>query len=286
MNPINIFLLILSILLGSTRNLLSKSISHIEFGKKSFFTLQTITFLTGALVLIPGSLGTQCSMLTVLLALIYGVILLIAQWCYTAAMSNGDAAICSTVYSLGFILPTLSGMLFWNESVTVLKMAGVILVIPAIILSGKKGNTKASSKAKGYMIPLMLAMLASGGLGIMQKVQGNSPYPEQRSIFVLISFIFAGSVSLIFAICKNGGKRIKLSGKLSAAGIGVCFAVCYLLNTLLASRLDSEVFYPTLNIGVILFSVLSSILLFKEKFTKRLLLVLLFSFAAIILVNL
>lgn len=285
MNPINIFLLILSILLGSARNLLSKSISHIEFGKKSFFTLQTITFLTGALVLIPGSLGTQCSMLTVLLALIYGVILLIAQWCYTAAMSNGDAAICSTVYSLGFILPTLSGMVFWNENVTVIKMLGVILVIPAIILSGKKGEGKANT-TKGYMIPLMLAMLASGGLGIMQKVQSNSPYPEQRSIFVLISFVFASAVSLIFALCKKGGGDIKPSGKIFAAGIGVCFAACNLLNTLLASRLDSAVFYPSLNIGVILFSIFSSILLFKEKFTKRLLLVLLFSFAAIILVNL
>jgi drug/metabolite transporter (DMT)-like permease len=200
-------------------------------------------------------------------------------------MSNGDAAICSTVYSLGFILPTLSGMVFWNENVTVIKMLGVILVIPAIILSGKKGEGKANI-TKGYMLPLMLAMLASGGLGIMQKVQGNSPYPEQRSIFVLISFVFASAVSLIFAICKNGGKRIKLSGKLSAAGIGVCFAGCNLLNTLLASRLDSAVFYPTLNIGVILFSIFSSILLFKEKFTKRLALVLLFAFSAIILVNL
>ncbi|MBQ4136933.1 MAG: EamA family transporter [Clostridia bacterium] len=284
MNAINIFLLALSILLGSARNLLSKSISHIEFGKKSFFTLQTITFLAGALVLIPGSLGRQCSTLTVILALIYGVILLLAQWCYTAAMSNGDAAICSTVYSLGFILPTLSGMVFWNENVTVIKMLGVILVIPAIILSGKKSEGK-SDTTKGYMLPLMIAMLASGGLGIMQKVQSNSPYPEQRSIFVLISFLFASVVSFIFALCKKGGGDIKPSGKIFAAGIGVCFAACNLLNTLLASRLDSAVFYPSLNIGVILFSIFSSILLFREKFTKRLALVLLFAFSAIILVN-
>ena len=286
MNAVSIALLLLSVALGSARNVLSKSISHVKFGKRSFFTLQSIIFFAGALVLIPGAIGTSCSPLTALLAIIYGLLLLLAQWCYTAAMANGNTAVCSTVYSLGFILPALSGMIFWNEKVTALKMAGVILVIPAIVLSGKKDVARQSAKKTVYMLPLMLAMLASGGLGIMQKIQGNTPFPEQRNMFVLIAFVFAGAVSLGFTLCKRSEEKLTLSVKISSAGIGICFALCNLLNTLLAARLDSAAFFPSLNIGVILCSMLFSISLFKEKFTKRLALVLLFAFSAIILVNL
>ncbi|MBQ7821526.1 MAG: hypothetical protein IJ391_04515 [Clostridia bacterium] len=59
-----------------------------------------------------------------------------------------------------------------------------------------------------------------------------------------------------------------------------------LLNTHLASVLDSAVFYPTLNIGMILLSLAMSIIIFKESFTRRHAFVLAFAFSGMILVNL
>ena len=281
---INISLLILSIVLATGRNLLSKSISRFAFGKKDFFLLQAFIFLAGALVLTP--LGAAAAApLTLLYALIYGVLLILAQWCYTAALESGKLSLCATVYSLGFILPTLSGMLFFNEDITLVKILGVILVLPAIVLSGgKKKDT--DTKNGGYMIPLVLAMFASGGLGIMQKVQANSPFVEQKGTFVLVSFVVAGIISLACAIVKGGERSITKTAAISSAGIGVCFAVCNLLNTHLAHELDSAVFYPTLHIGMTLLSLAMSILIFKEKFTQRHAFVLAFAFSGMILVNL
>lgn len=259
MNPVNLLLLLLSIVLGSSRNLLSKSISSHPFHSKDFYTLQSVIFFAGATVLFPKLLGDGVSKLTLLYALICGLLLLLAQWCYTVAMANGDASVCSIVYSLGFILPTLSGMLFWHENVTVAKIIGILFAIPAIILSKKtSGGDKA--EAKGYMLPLTIAMLSSGGLGIMQKVQGTSPYPEQSGAFVFFAFLFAGTVSLICALFKKDGIHAGKRGFGSAAGVGICFAICNLLNTFLAARLDSAVFFPMLNIGVILCSLLLCIL--------------------------
>lgn len=60
---------------------------------------------------------------------------------------------------------------------------------------------------------------------------------------------------------------------LFAAGAGACFGSCNLLNTVLAGMLDSAVFFPTLNIGTIFMSLLLSIVLFKERFTKKHLLI-------------
>lgn len=285
MNAMNLLLLLLSIVLGSSRNLLSKSISSHPFHSKGFYTLQSVIFFAGSLVLFPKMIGSGVSILTLVYALVYGLLLLLAQWCYTAAMANGDASVCSIVYSLGFILPTLSGMLFWHENVTATKIVGILFAIPAIVLSKKTGDGDKTG-AKGYMLPLTFAMLSSGGLGIMQKVQGSSPYPDQRGAFVFFAFLFAGTVSLLCALCKKDSVQLGKYGLGSAAGVGICFAICNLLNTLLAARLDSAVFFPMLNIGVILCSLLLCILFFGEKFTRRLALVLVFATCAILFVNL
>ena len=283
---VNILLLFLSIVLASFRNLLSKSISDHPFPDKSFFLLQAVIFFAGSVVLIPFGM-THVSTTTLMLALIYGGLLIMAQWCYTAALKSGNLSLCATVYSLGFILPTMSGMLFYEEDVTIVKILGVILVIPAIVFSKSPGGDIGNKKqGLGYMIPLVGAMLASGGLGIMQKVQSKSAYVEEKGAFVLISFIVAAAVSLLFGIFTKSDKKINKRPVFGAAGIGACFSICNLLNTHLASQFDSAIFYPTLNIGMILLSLALSIMIFKEKFTRRHVFVLAFAFSGMILVNL
>lgn len=288
MDFISIILLTLSVILSVGRNLFSKDISGFSFGTKSFYLVQAVTFFCGSLALIifGGFSGVSISALTAFYAIIYGVLLLSAQWCYTAALKTGTTGVCSTVYSLGFILPTISGSLFWNEKITLLNILGVLCVIPAIIISGTKSSAKGSTQNNKYIIPLLIAMLSSGGLGIMQKIQQNSPYPEQKAAFVLIAFVFAAALSLIFYIFTKAKESSVLPKKLlSASGIGICFGCCNLLNTTLAGRLDSAVFFPMQNISVILLSLVFGILIYKEKIHKKELVVLLLGILSILLLN-
>jgi hypothetical protein len=128
-------------------------------------------------VLIFGKVSfSSVSPITVLYAVIYGALLIFAQWFYTAALTEGNTALCSTVYSLGFILPTLSGAVFWSEPFSVLDGIGILLAASAIVVSGIR---KSGCEEKGryrFFLPLIIAMLASGGLGIVQKVQQSSAY--------------------------------------------------------------------------------------------------------------
>ena len=130
-------------------------------------------------------------------------------------------------------------------------------------------------------------MLSSGGLGIVQKLQQKSVYAEQKSLFLLIAFILASAASLLIALLSKEDNAPKPSKeKLAAAScIGVCFGCCNLVNTTLAGRLPSALFFPTLNIGVILLSTVLGVLVFKEKLTKKDYSVLLLGGAAILLLN-
>lgn len=278
-------LLILSIVLSSGRNLFSKSISTVQSKTKTFYLLQAVIFGSGFVPLIFAADISSVSVITIILAVIYGLLLITAQWNYTIALQHGNVGVCATVYSLGFILPTLSGTIFWNEELSFLRGLGIITVIPAIILSGKsKGNGVGGNR---YFLPLMMAMLSSGGLGIMQKVQQRTSYASERSEFVLLSFLIAAVLSLTRSFFAEKQEEIRITKKQVsfAAATGVCFAVCNLLNTTLAGLLDSAVLFPLLNVGTILFSLAMSVFMYGEKINRRTACILALGIGAIVLIS-
>ena len=287
-------LLSISIILSVGRNLLSKNLAGLKFGTRPFFLCQSTLFLCGAIALLVygGFFVGGVSLTTLVLAAVYGVLLILAQWFYTAALGKGNTALCSTVYSLGFILPTLSGAIFWAEPFTPLDALGILLAASAVVVSGlKKQQNRAASEKTSYFLPLLVAMLASGGLGIVQKIQQKSAFAYQKSSFLTLAFLLASLMSLcavLFARKASGARNARAfsSKKLGIAScVGLFFASCNLLNTSLAGMLDSAIFFPTLNIGVILLSTVCGALLLKEKITRRDVAVLIIGSASILLLN-
>ena len=68
-------------------------------------------------------------------------------------------------------------------------------------------SSDSKEKSKSFFLPIVAAMLASGGLGIMQKVQQSTKYSGQTPLFLLIAFLFAGIVSFVLALCSKKGKE-------------------------------------------------------------------------------
>lgn len=288
MSKIILLLFCLTILLSCGRNMFSKHISGYSFGSSGFFELQTLIFLSGTICLAVFHKNSLANLAveTVIYAVIYGVLLLSSQWCYTAALKYGNLSICSTVYSFGFIIPTLSGALFWNENLTVLKIAGLLLAIPAIFLSVKKNEEKSKKIDRFLAIPLLTAMLSSGGLGLLQKIQQKSIYADQKEQFVLLAFGLAACISfLMMLLKKRKSESEKVDKKGYAAAVGICFGCCNLLNTTLAGAMDSAVFFPIQNVSVIMLSMLAGCLFFKEKIGKKELIVLGLGVSAVILLS-
>lgn len=264
--------LALSISLSTVRTLLSKKLSRIEFGNKEFYIFQAIIFFTGSASLcIFGKPFPFYPSPMLFYAVIYGILLILAQWMYTAALSCGNTALCSTVYSMGFIIPTISGALFWSEKLNLFDIIGIVFAVLALIFSGKSKSNEKRIESGKYFIPLFISMLSAGGLGLMQKLQQKSDFSDQRGGFLLFSFIIAGLISLIFSFIKknNAIKKSDKSSYFSAISVGFSFGCCNILNTLLAGILPSALFFPVLNIGVILTTTFISIIFMKEKTERK-----------------
>jgi len=290
MDFISVLLLLLSTLFSTARNIFSKGISVFEFGTKKFYLSQSVIFLGGGIsaLLFDKVNFSELAGITLVYSIIYAVLLISAQWFYTTAMSTGNVSVCATVYSLGFILPTLSGSIFWKEPLDFLDIIGIICVAAALLLSSVKAKEGDSGKkTNSYILPLIIAFFASGGLGIMQKVQQKSAFPEQKGLFVFISFMLAALVSFLFFLFKkSNGEKLKDKKLFMAVAIGVCIGCVSLLNTTLIGRVKSSIFFPTFDITVIFMSILSGIIIFKEKLTKRNILVFALGILSIVLLNL
>lgn len=284
----SVVLLIATIVFSMLRDIFSKDISDAPYGTKKFFFRQGIIFLCGSVLLLTFNI-LKCwniSKQTFIYALIYGIFLIVAQYGYTYAMKQGTLGICSTVYSMGFIFPTLSGCVFWNEALNVFNVFGIFTAIPAIIIPGLSSNKSNKSTSGSYILPLILSMLASGGLGIVQKLQQKSPYPEECASFVIIAFLFAGLVSFAFSLMSKDTEKLAFDRKIiTAGGVGAAFALSNILNTILAGQLDSAIFFPVLNISKILFAMALGVILFKDKFKETDFLVLIFGVLSILLLT-
>lgn len=271
----NILYLLLSVSLSAGRNIATKKTAMDNGVKSQFFLSQSLLFGSATVLFFIFAIKglTSVSTQTITYGVIYGVLLILSQWMFTLSLKSGATAICSVIYSLGFILPTVSGALFWDEPFTFIYFLGIIIAVIVILLAAKKDDKK--QKAKTTFVPfIIVAMLSSGGLGIMQKVQQNGDAAKEKSVFLFIAFLLAFVCSFVsFLVCRNK-VSFEIKKAVYPAFTGLCFGGANLCNTILAGRMDSAVFFPIQNISTILCTTLLGLLLFKEKITKRTLLIL------------
>ena len=280
-------LLTSSICLSSGRSILSKKLNNKEGNNFTFFLLQTLLFLICLLVVVLSNLKSfyTISLLTLIYGIIYGLLLVSAQWLYTIALKSGPASTCSMIYSFGFIIPTICSFIFWNEQINLLKILGISLAITVILLISLSKESK--KKNNKFIIPLLLSTLSSGGLGVLQKIQQKSSIATEKGGFLFIAFCIAFMFSLIFTLINAKRKsKVNTNQILFSILCGLCFGLANIVNTTLAGLVPGSILFPIQNIGVILLVSLLGIIIFKEKPSKNEILAFFLGFFSIILLSL
>lgn len=291
----NFLYLTISVVLSAGRSIFSKKMACMAPRPGLFFRNQALLFLAAGLLLWAGNPDAFAAVSTVTAgySVIYGLLLIASQWMYTFAMRLGLTSVCSLIYSLGFIFPTISGVLFWNETFTGSDFLGLILALSVILLTFR-GDTEGveAGKKTQFLLAILTAMTASGGLGILQKVQQSTPEAaSETSAFLILAFALAFTASGIVYLFRRswtaepGDKKTAIVGMLWPVLAGLCFGGANLLNTVLAGRMKSAVFFPLLNILTILLCTVCGILLFREKLTVKTGIALILGMAAVVVLS-
>ena len=235
--------------------------------------------LISALVLLCwGGFGAP-STFTVLLGVAFGVVTALQGISVLAALQCGPMSYTMVITSFSLLVAALSGVAFFDERLSWAQIIGIVFMLGSFVLAvgvdkqGKKANFK-------WLVLCMAAFALTGGIGVMQKVHQSSPHRDELNAFLVVAF-FAGTLLCALFVALLKARETKTSSQLRAApgrlwvvpGLmlisGGCVAINNKFNLYLSGVMDSAVFFPVFNGGLLVATTLAALVIFKERLTKR-----------------
>ena len=238
------------------------------------FNIISATMTAICLILI--NKGYIASPMTLWLGIIFGIITGLQQIFMLKALETGPWSYTSVITSFSTVIPALSGVIFFGEKIDAIQILGMILMGVCIFLSTDFSDNQKGKSVK-WMIYCLITFLATGFIGVMQKIHQSTPYKDELGGFLITAFFVAAIYSL-FGVHWNlekGKKKEGLKSVFTAFAVvimmlcGICAAINNQLNLFLSGVMDSAIFFPVVNGGGLVLTVVSSVILFKEKLTRK-----------------
>lgn len=271
----SIILLIISMAVCLLYSILKKVlIDQYADGIRSHYYNSAVLSGVAAIGLLIASDSLKCSLFSVLLGILFGAVTFGQQVMSLKAMERGPLCYTSVLISLSTLITALSGAIFWDETISEIQIVGIVLMLGCLVLSVdfKSAEKKASFQWFGYCLA---AFLCSGSIGILQKIHQKSPHKEELDSFLVIAF---GVIALAATVLVLLTKKTKSTGKKSIYTLlptliliisGVCVAANNKLNLYLSGVIDSAIFFPLVNGGGLMLTILAALILFRERPTLQ-----------------
>ena len=206
------------------------------------------------------------------------------------ALKLGSYAMSKLFASFSGIIAIAYGIVFLREPSNFITYTAIVLVFISVFLmnyqkDGDSGKNKISVK---WIIYIILTVLSNAFISIIGRMQYGVYGDTYKNEFLIIS-LAGGAISLLIlgAILERDSFKYTVKhGFLYGAGAGVCNGINNLLLLVAYNYLPISFISPVrTGIGIILGFIIS-ILLYKERFTRRQLISAGIGIAAVILMNL
>ena len=186
------------------------------------------------------------------------------------AQKNG-VSVTSIAGKMSVVVPVIFGIILYNESVTFLKIVGIIMALIAVYLSSVKEE---KSEKKGTLLLPVLLFIGSGTIDTLLKyIQENYVSDEDVSIFSGSLFGIAGAFAFLILVIKTIKKRESFGYKNIIAGIilGVpnYYSIIFLIKALQNKNFESSTLFTINNVAIVVVSTLVGLFFFKEKFSIK-----------------
>ncbi|MBO5221345.1 MAG: EamA family transporter [Clostridia bacterium] len=263
-------------------------------------------FIVAIITLISAGFSYAPSKLTVVLGLMNGIFLFVYNSALIEGSRRGPYSFVMICNLFGGVLVPMFVMMFmprlvelfaskesslWftPQNLTILQGIALVLVLVAFVLLNLTGKTQQKPK-RSYYLWILLLGLVNGGYSTVLALQ-SALRPDDKSEVLVTTFAFGGLFSLIYLLLISKKKFVstfRMSGKAWFFALGACGIATLAVNllTYVLSLFDNAaIVNATSNGCILIFSALSSFLLFKEKMNFKQLIGAALCVGAIILLN-
>lgn len=206
-----------------------------------------------------------------LYTLILGALFISIFMCIGLTAQKLGVSVSMLAAKLSVVVPVVVAFFMYDESVTALKLTGIVLSLAAVYLISKKDEVM---HVHPLYILLPVAVFAGSGMidTLLKHVEKTYIPPADATSIVTTVFLMAalwGSVAWVFM--KLSGNAFPLSKKEMmwglALGLPNYFSMYFLVRTLSHFSEASRIF-PINNIGIAAATTLVGVLVFREKISR------------------
>ncbi len=251
----------------------------------NYFTASALSFLNGLSDNI-NNIALLDSFLPI--CMVMGL-LFISSFYLTAFTAQQNGVSAATVASkMSVVIPVIAGIQLYNDSISANKFAALFCALAAVYFTGSGPQTGKPTK-HNLFLPIAL-FLCAGIVDTTIKYAQHAYLNEKGgNIFIAAVFAVAGCVGLILTVYNYARHKHVWEGKSIAAGLllGICnyASLIFVLRALGAAGADSGEVFTLSNVGVVLFSVVCSFLIFEERLTTKGMTGIVLALAAIVLLS-
>ncbi len=199
-----------------------------------------------------------------LFIIIFNVMALTAQ--------KGGLSVASVAGKMSVVIPVVFGILVYNESMSFLKLIGIVLALIAVYLTAyKKGTVTINSN---LMFLVLLLFVGSGIIDTMVKyIETNFVAKNEIEFFIASTFLMAGIIGILILFYQLIQKQTSFSFKSIIGGLilGIpnYFSLYFLVKALQHPTLESSTLFTINNVLVVTLTSLLGIVLFKEYLSLK-----------------
>lgn len=233
------------------------------------YRFNELTYIVCTILFLCMALGGAMSLYSLGMGVLFGIFTLLSNAYKVKALSLGPMHITILITTSSMIIPALSGVIIFNETISISKILAMIGLIGFIFLSAGEKNSNNTSMNKKWGLSCAITFFSMGAIGVMQKIHQSSPHKDELFGFLCCSF----ALSFVYAFFTSRKSTLSIKKDIRVLPLviisGICTFVMNLLNLKLSGIIPSQIFFPTVNGGSIILSSICSVIIFKEKITKR-----------------
>lgn len=243
-----------------SRRFLQNTTDVVVYNMAVFFTIG------GVYLIINGA--TLPSAGTLIISLIYGLLSVLFQMLYTAALKCGPVSLTVMISNFSIGITTLFGILYYHETLTTVNILGFVAITASLILSA---DLKSASKQKfsGKWLLMSLSTLFLNGFACVVSALHSNMMPEANNTFMAISYTFGGVLLLIFWLFRRRTEPetipLKPARILPLMSVGAVLCIYLPLYLRGVQLFDVSIYYPVINAGSSTLISVIGIFLFKDK---------------------
>ena len=278
-------ILLIAIILGVSLQDVSKKIYNKRATAAGTYFFVTLSALAAAIffALTSGKLDFNPAIIP------YSVLFAIS---YTAgvvgsviAIASGPLSLTSLIVSFSLMLPTLYGLIFLNDPISVGLFPGLALLAASLFLinkreKGAKINTK-------WVISVIFAFLGNGFCTISQKMEQIAFDGGYKNEFMIIALVITAVICLVMMLTKERDilKAQKWDGYALGLFCGALNGLVNLLVMILSGLMPVSLMFPIISAGGIVVIFVISLVFYKEKLSRLQMLGYILGTASVVLLN-